>query len=72
MKNLLSQTDSLKMRVLKLKPLPKDHTSVFLKTYPEHNNIKDINNYRNIVTLKATDETIIEKMEALFSKTKKA
>jgi hypothetical protein len=71
MKNTLSQTDTLKMRVLKLKPLPKDHTVVFIASYPEHNNNKDINTYRNVVALRVADEAIIEKMESIFSKKSK-
>jgi hypothetical protein len=71
MKNTLSQTDTLKMRVMKLKPLQKDHTEVFMVAYPEYNNMKGLNTYRNVVTLRTADEKIIEKMEAIFSKKSK-
>jgi len=67
-----SDVDSLKQRVLDLKPLPSNHTQIFLEEYPEYNNLKGINTYRNVVALGSANMEITAKMEKLFKVKKKS
>jgi hypothetical protein len=63
----LSEVDKLKARVFNLKPFPAGHEDLYLEAFPEYNNKRGLDKYRNIVSMKSTDEEMITKMEMLFS-----
>ncbi len=63
----LSKVDLLKKRILDLKPLPKNHTAVFMYKFPEYDNRAGYIKYRNCISLRIADEDITEKLELLHS-----
>lgn len=67
----LSNVDNLKLRILSIKPLPNDHTDRFMEKFPEYNNKKGIDKYRNVTSAKSADQDITEKLEKLFKKQRK-